>query len=315
LWKVSRMVGIIKALLGAATFPLAILPKRAALGLGGFLAVVVAYLWRGRRNFATDNIRRAVEAGAITIQETPEIIARKSFENLGKAFMENIRIYHGRGNMILDHIRVVGRENYEKAQAKGKGVLVITGHCGNWELMAIAFARWFSHNSVVARPLNNRYVNQILEDLRRTTGNDVIYKDGAIRKILTKLRNNETVGILMDQAVLKEESCLDSFLGRPALTTKLPALMARKTGAPVVPIIMHRDEDGGHTIVVHPEVELSTVTDKDLAVQMDTKKFSSYIEAYIREYPTQWLWGHRRWKRAPEDFPEDFPCGTTAALE
>jgi KDO2-lipid IV(A) lauroyltransferase len=309
------MVGIIKALLGAVTFPLAVLPLRMALRLGGFLAVVVAYFWRGRRNFAADNIRRAVESGGLTISETPQVIARQSFANLGKSFMENIRIYHGRGDKILDSIRIVGRENYEQAQAQGKGVLVITGHCGNWELMAIAFARWFVRNSVVARPLNNRYVNQFLEDLRRTTGNDVIYKDGAIRKILTKLRNNETVGILMDQAVLKEESCLDSFLGRPALTTKLPALMARKTGAPVVPIIMHRDQDGGHTIVVYPEVALSNVPDKDLAVQMDTKKFSSYIEDYIREYPTQWLWGHRRWKRAPEQFPEDFPCGTTAGVE
>ena len=304
------MIRIIKVLLGAATLPLAILPLGLAQRLGGFLAVVVAYFWRGRRNFAADNIRRAVDAGALTIDESPQIIARKSFENLGKSLMEDIRIYHGRGDRILDGIRIVGKENYEQARAKGKGVLVITGHCGNWELMAIAFARWFSHNSVVARPLNNKYVNQILEELRRTTGNDVIYKDGAIRRILTKLRQNETVGILMDQAVLKEESCLDSFLGRPALTTKLPALMARKTGAPVVPIIMHRDEDGGHTIVVYPEVELSTAPDKDLAVQMDTKKFSSYIEDYIREYPTQWLWGHRRWKRAPESFPEDFPCGS-----
>ncbi len=289
------------------TFPLAVLPHAWALKVCGGLAVLIAYFWPGRRSFAVDNIKKSVELGSLDISESPAAVAGKSFAGLGKCFAEGLKIYHGFGRRIFDNIEIVGAEHYLKARSKNKGVILFTGHCGNWELMGLVMAREFGPVQPVARPLNNRYANQILEDLRSITGNHVIYKEGAVRSMLTALRNHETVGILVDQAVLKDESCVVGFLGRPALTTKLPAILARKTGAVVVPVFVNRNDDGSHTLTIHPELELSRHEDRDNAVREDTQSLTVYVESFIRQYPSQWLWGHRRWKRAPETFDEDQP--------
>jgi len=117
-----------------------------------------------------------------------------------------------------------------------------------------------------------------------------------LKPIMKKLKNNECIGILMDQAVIPEEGYVLDFLGSGAWTIKTPALIARKTGAAAMPVFMHR-HDGGHTITLYPEVELSGNNDRETAVKEDTAKFSSYIENYIKDHPTEWLWIHRRWKR------------------
>lgn len=262
-------------------------------------------MWKERRRFAINNIRMAMECGAIESDLTPEDIARKSFVNLGRYFADTIKVYHGRHMEIFDQIKVVGGENYLAAKARNKGVIVITGHCGNWELMGVTFAHNFGPCYFVARALNNVYINKILEEIRTVTGNGVIYKDGAVRRIFSLTKKGETIGILMDQAVLREESVAVSFLGRPALTTKLPAMIAQRTGTAVVPIFMHQDDDGCYTITVEPEVPLCGIEDKDKALQVDTQQFSRHIEDFIEKYPTQWLWGHRRWKRAPLKMNEE----------
>jgi KDO2-lipid IV(A) lauroyltransferase len=112
------------------------------------------------------------------------------------------------------------------------------------------------------------------------------------------LKNNDCIGILMDQAVIPEEGYVIDFLGRGAWTTKMPALIARKTGAAAVPAFIHRDKHG-HRITLYPEIELSGDDDKGKAVKADTEKFSGFIEEYIRKHSTEWLWIHRRWKRVP----------------
>ena len=299
----ERITRLAETLFKAATLPLAVLPDGPAHKFGAAAAVFGARLWASRRRFAAHNIRKALEHGAIHLNEQPEALAKKSFAHLGRCAIELVKIYHGRSWPMIENVEVTGLENYQRAKAKGKGILVVTGHCGNWEMMGLAFARKVEQGFVVARPLNSRSANLILEKIRTSTGNGVIYKEGAIRRILTELRKNRSVGILMDQAVLPEEGCVVEFLGRDALTTRITALLARKTGAPVVPIFLHRKEDGGHAMTIYPEVPLSDLTDKEEALQKDTRNFSSYIEAFIARHPEQWLWGHRRWKRAAEEFP------------
>ncbi|MEW6585875.1 MAG: lysophospholipid acyltransferase family protein, partial [Nitrospirota bacterium] len=173
------------------------------------------------------------------------------------------------------------------------------GHCGNWELLATVAAARLSPISIVVRPLNNPYLNRIVESVRRRYGNSVIDKKGALKPIMQVLRNNGTIGILMDQAVVPEEGYVIDFLGRKAWTTKMPALIARKTDAAALPAFIHRTGNG-HRIVIHPEVALSSNPVREEALKEDTKKFSSYIEEYIREHPAEWLWIHRRWKRTEQ---------------
>jgi len=152
----------------------------------------------------------------------------------------------------------------------------------------------------VVRPLNNPYLNTLLQKARSRFGNKVIDKKGALRAILATLKDGGIVGILMDQAVLPDEGYVIEFLGRGAWTSRMPALLARKTGAPAVPAFIRRTGKG-HEITVYPEISLSQKSNQEEAVREDTERFSRYIEDYIKENPSQWLWMHRRWKRVPQD--------------
>ncbi len=286
--------------------PIAILPFRFSIKAGDLLGLLLFYIWRSRRGIAIENIERselspqASRRGDRTQNSEPRKIAKETLRNLGRSFVEVIKIYYGLGKRVIDSVEIEGIENFNNAKAKEKGVLLITGHCGNWELMAIAWSAKLSGIAVVARPINNPYVNKFIEKTRQRYGNSVIYKQGALKNILHTFKRGGSVGILMDQAVLADEGYVIDFLGRGAWTTKIPALIARKTGASVLPVFIHRI-DNGHRITIHPEVELSNIDDKENAVFEDTKKFSSYIETYIRENPSEWLWIHRRWKRVKQD--------------
>src|SRR5574340_64054 len=264
----------------ALSVPLAIFPLK----FGEFLGTLLFYLWRSRRNIAIENLRKSISSHAIRVSETPEKIIRNNFRNLGKSLSEIIKIYYGAGRKIIDTVEIEGAENVYKAKSEGKGILFITGHCGNWELMAVATSAKLLHSSGVARQINNPYINRLIERIRQRYGNSVIYKKGALKAVMKVLKNNGSVGILMDQAVLSDEGYVINFLGRGAWTTKMPALIARKTGAAVLPAFIHKT-DKGHRITICPAVELSDIADKEEAVIEDTKRFSGFIERYIKEHP------------------------------
>jgi len=274
------------------TLPLCIVPVR----WGEFLGLVVYRLWKSRRTIALGNLKKCMELGALSTVQSPEEVIKENFRNFGRSFIEIIRIYYGTGRSILEKTVIKGIENFEKARAKGKGVIFLTGHCGNWELLAILSSYKVAPLSVVVRPLNNPYLNAFLLGARSRFGNSVIDKKGALRTILTALKRRGNVGILMDQAVLPEEGYVIEFLGQGAWTSKMPALLARKTGAPAVPAFIRRTESG-HEITIHPEILLSSMGNQEEAVKEDTSRFSGFIEDYIKENPSQWLWMHRRWKR------------------
>ena len=278
------------------SLPLSFLPVKA----GELLGLILYHFWKGRREIATDNLKRSVALHALSLPHSPEEVVREHFKNLGRFLIEIIKIYYGRGKGILRETTIKGLENFEQAKAEGKGVILLTGHCGNWELLAIAFSFHVTSSSLVARPLNNPYLNALLERARSRFGNRAIYKRGALRAIISTLRSGGNVGILMDQAVLAGEGIVIDFLGRGAWTSRTPALIARKTGAAVIPAFIRR-EGKGHEITIYPEVSLSSLGNHEHAVREDTQRFSRFIEDNIRMNPSEWLWVHRRWKRVPED--------------
>lgn len=279
--------------------PLAILPLGWSLKTGEVLGLMLYYLWGSRRKIAISNLKTTLSLGAITISKPAEKIIQDHFRNLGRSFAEILKIYYSLGKKIVDSVEIDGIEYLLAAQSKGKGILFITGHCGNWELLAIAMSIKFQGIAVVARAIKNTYVNRLIEKTREYYGNRVIYKQGALKQTLKVLKNNGCVGILMDQAVLSDEGYVIDFLGRGAWTTKMPALIARKTEAAVLPVFIHRTGNG-HMIVIHSEVCLSDNSEREQAFKEDTKRFSAYIETYIREHPSEWLWIHRRWKRVKQ---------------
>ena len=282
------------------TRPLAFLPLPVLSGVCAALGRLTFLLWPGRRKIALDNLDRAVWRGDLYLRQSPRQTASNCFANLGRAGAEGLKLFHRLDDSLMKSVRIEGAENLRQAKAKDKGVIMITGHCGNWELLGVALAVLMGESfSVVAREQNSALLNGIVESMRNRGGNRVIYKQGAVRKLMAELRARKGVGILVDQAVLESEGIVVDFFGMPALTTKLPALIARKTGAPVLPCFIHREADAGeHVITIHPSPVLSSDPDPDKAVLEDTALFTSYVEDYVRTYPDQWLWGHRRWKRA-----------------
>lgn len=276
--------------------PIAVLPFKLSVKCGEILGVIVFHVWSSKRKIAVENLQKAVDLKAVSISHSVENTVKQTFKNYGRSMAEVIKIYFGLGRKLIESVEIHGIEHFNSAKAQGKGIICISGHCGNWELMALTSSFKAENIFAVARPINNFYLNRFVEKVRLKYGNKLIYKKGALKEIMAKLRDNKCVGILMDQSVLADEGYVIDFLGRGAWTTKMPALIAKKTEAAVIPVFIHRT-DKGHCIQVHPAIKLSASADKEQAVIEDTKKFSGFIEQYIKEHPTEWLWIHRRWKR------------------
>lgn len=289
------------------TLVVACIPGRMVTLAGRLTGLFIMRLLPGRRRIAIDNIRQALPYMQQSPEwtcplETPEEIARETFIHLGTSLVETCRLYHGRGEDLIDSIEIQGLEHYEAARARGKGIIFLTGHCGNWELVALAYSRLFKESmSVVARRQNNPYLNTMVERMRMHYDNRVIYKDQAMRNMISVIRKDGTIGLLVDQAVFPEEGALIPFLGRTAWASKAPVILAHKTGVAILPAFIHR-EGGRHVITVNPECIFEGASSDD-GMTADVKRYSEYIERFIIAHPTNWYWVHRRWKRAGEPVP------------
>lgn len=284
----------------AASLPVLLLPTPAAVALGGATGTLAYRLLGKVRRNTVANIRNSLPAlrameGWDPTSGTPEEIARRTFANLGRAVVEMIKLYFGQGRWLVERTELRGLEHYLKAKERGKGVIFITGHCDNWELVAHAFGTHAGGMAVVARRQKFEPLTMLLERLRNRHGNSIIYADGAARQIFFRLRKNGAIGLLMDQAVPSHEGELVEFLGRKAWTTTMPALLAAKTGAALVPGFGHR-EGNRHVVEFFPEI----VPDPSGDPVATTRLLNRAIEQYIARHPDQWLWVYNRWKRVPK---------------
>lgn len=289
------------ALFLAVSYVVALVPDSLGLTVGKWLGRLFFVLIPGRRKVAIDNIAKSLpflESQPGWAGGTPESIALETFENLGRCVAEICKLYHGRGRGMIDAVEFRGLENYHEAMAKGKGIAFITAHCGNWELLALSFGVRYHELSVVARPQDNRHLNAVIERVRKGYGNGVIYKGGALRAMFAAYKRKEIVGMLIDQAAHPDDGVLIDFLGRPAWALKLPAVVARKTGAPLLPAFIHR-EGNKQIVTAYPEYTPSQNSDPEVAAAEDAAGLARYLEEYIVQHPSQWYWIHKRWKRAP----------------
>jgi KDO2-lipid IV(A) lauroyltransferase len=286
------------------TLFVAALPRSQSLRIGKSSGIFLFNILHSRRAIAIDNIRQALPfikshhawRGEF---ENAEEIALATFKNLGISIVEVCRLYHGKGDTLIDSIDIKGRENLAAAREKHKGIIFVGGHCGNWELMSLSFKRLFNENVwAIVRQQNNPYLNTIVDKMRMSYGNKVIYNKAALRPILGVIKNDGAIGMLADQAVFEENGTLIEFLGRKAWANKAPAIIAHKTGVSLVPVFIHRDGDG-HVLTIHPEYKLCGDR-TDSGVQQDIQALSRYLEDFISAHPADWYWIHRRWKRAGE---------------
>jgi KDO2-lipid IV(A) lauroyltransferase len=294
---IKKAVFLLQALvLYIFTLPIALMPLRIAQKIGSMLGTVIFFLWHSRRKIGIENVKRVISKGYLPKNTDPVLIVKQTFQNLGRSLVEVIKVYHGRGEEVFSNINIEGLEHLRQAQKKNRGILFITGHCGNWELLALTASYRVVPLKVVARRINNPYINALVERVRKSYGNSVIYKHGAIRQILTTLKENKAVGILIDQSVIPSEGILIDFLGSPAWSTKAPVLIAKKTGTPVLPVFIQRNGKG-HIIKIYPEIEILQNRMHQDSFVTAVSVLHSYVERYVMENPSEWLWIHRRWKK------------------
>ena len=216
--------------------------------------------------------------------------------HFGQMFFEIPHIMRLDLQNINRYIVVQGEENLRQADSKGKGVLLLTAHLGNWELMSAGGSLIFGDVAVVARRSDFVPLERIITELRTRFGTEIILARVAMRHILSALKDKRRIGILLDQNVDWYQGAFVPFFGRRACTNKGLALLALKTGAPVLPLFSARDRDGRIRVIFDQEVELLRTGDKTRDVEDNTALFTQVIEAYIRKYPDQWFWFHNRWK-------------------
>jgi len=201
-----------------------------------------------------------------------------------------------------------------QALKKGRGVFILTGHFGNWELMSAAVAlRFNAKGAVVVRPADFAPADRLLENLRSRFGTEIIPKKRAMKKLLAAKKENKAIGILLDQNVDWYEGVFVPFLGKLACTNKGLALVALRTGSPVISAFSVRQSDGRFRVVFGDEVPLLRTGDKIKDIEDNTALFTQIIEKYVSRYPDQWFWFHKRWKTRPFcPLPEDYYHRTDA---
>jgi KDO2-lipid IV(A) lauroyltransferase len=209
---------------------------------------------------------------------------------------------------VSEWIRLEGKEHFEDALRRGRGVLFATAHLGNWELSAFAHALLTAPMHVVARPLDNPSIDRLVEERRALSGNHVILKRDFARSILKALAANEAVGILIDQNSTPENGVFGDFFGQRACAATGFAKFAARSGAAVIPgFALWSEEEQRYVLRFYPALPITG----DPAA--DTQALQSLLESVIRAYPDQWLWIHRRWKTRPPGEASLYECSPEAS--
>ncbi len=197
---------------------------------------------------------------------------------------------------INQWVEIEGMEHAQAALSQNKGALSIVAHFGNWELLTIAIPIVLRPMHIVYRPLDSPVIDNMVEYVRTMQGNFLIPKGGSGKKVLELLKEHQIIGILSDQNVAAYEGVFVDFFGRPACTGVGLAVMAMRSGSPVVPVFMARQKSGQYKLIFKPFLEAVCTDNYETDLQVNTQRFTKIIEDVIREYPDQWFWFHQRWK-------------------
>ena len=271
-------------------------PRRICLGLARGLGLLLFHLDGRHRRIALANLRTAF--GAEMTESRRYAIARGSFIHFCRVLVDILKLASWPRDRIARHLVLEGEEHLRRAVDRGKGVLVVTGHFGNWEMLSIpisdAAPMW-----AVTRFLDNRLLEKRLFGLRTKLGAKIIYKDQAARHVLQVLRRGEIVIILIDQNVLRIQAVFVDFFGKPAGTTPALAAFHLRTGSPIVPAFCYPETGGRYRIRFFPPLDPAADGPRDRDELKITQTCTKIIESQIRRHPEFWLWFHERWRSRP----------------
>jgi len=278
------------------------LPRSWARAVGALLGRV-AYACLGRlRRVGLRNLELAFPEMPAAERET---ILRLEYRNLGWLLAEFCRMSGYTPEFASRFIRYEGLEHYLAARDRGQGVLVLTGHLGAWELSSFYHSLAGYPMGMVIRRLDNPLVDAMVNRIRCRHGNRVLHKDDFARGLLAAMRAGETVGILMDTNMTPPQGLFAPFFGVQACTASGLARVALKTGAAVLPgFLLWEEAERRYVLRFYSELALASSGDAEADAADNTARFNAVLESVVREYPSQWLWMHRRWKtRPPGELP------------
>ena len=267
------------------------LPMSGVIAAGSVLGWLFHTIDRPHRRLALSNLAAAFPGRP---PDERAAIAREMFAHFGRLLMVLLKFSTMTPDQMLERVEFDGEDRVRAAHAAGRGALLFTGHFGYWEINALVHALTLGPMAVLARPLDNPLLNDLLERVRGRTGNSVIYRRGALRRVLRTLEANEAVALLIDQHIHTDAVYVD-FFNRPAATTSALAAIALRTGAPVFPVFALPLPGGRFRMVYEHAVDPPPATDGD-ALRDFTQRCTDVLEMYVRRYPGLWLWMHRRWR-------------------
>ncbi|MBA2378183.1 MAG: lysophospholipid acyltransferase family protein [Blastocatellia bacterium] len=293
---------VVKAVFGF----LNILPRRAAVGAGLFLARILYHLLSPLRRAASRNLEIAFSD--LTEPERKRL-AKGAFDNLGRMLGEISQFPKATPESISQIIDFrfdpATLARYEELRLQGRGVIILSPHMGNWELLVFAWAAAQEPISYLARPLDNPLIEDLTVKLRTRFGNRPINKTNAVGNALSILRAGGILGILADVNAHPKEGVFVPFFGVPACTSTGPALLAMRSNAVIIPVTAVWVEEEGRYVARHGSIiEPRNTGDRQADVAATTAEFTAEVEALIRQNPDQWMWVHKRWKTRPPGEPD-----------
>jgi KDO2-lipid IV(A) lauroyltransferase len=275
------------------------LPQSLKERLAGALATLWYRLDRRHREITRRNLEFAY--GPEMSPEERERLARRVFRHFVLFGWEVLEMLLAPLSRIRRKVVILGEENLAAALAQGRGAIVIAAHAGNWEYTVLGYGLQYRPEAVVGRELDHPWGRALARYLRQRGGNVMVDKQRGLKAILAQLKQNRSVGIVIDQNTTTEGGLLVDFFGKPARTTPVAAILARHRDIPVVPAFSRRLADGRHLMVIFPPLPLEKTRDANADILRHLQLQSRALEAWVRACPEQWLWLHRRWKN---QFPE-----------
>jgi len=289
------------ALVRAVMACMSLLPMSAVRAVGHGFGRCMFWVDGSHRRIALENLARAFPSRTDAERRA---IAKSMFAHFGALVFELLRF----GSLSHDEMKalmeVEGVERIHAAHARGKGMFFVTGHFGYWEMQAITHPFHSPTIAVMARPLDNPKLHEWLEHLRTMTGNRVIYRQGALRRVLREISENHAVAILIDQHIHTSEAVTVDYFGRPVATTSALAALALRTGAVVIPVFALPLPGGRYRFIYEHPVEPPAVDAAD-PVREFTQRCTDVLEMYVRRHPELWLWMHRRWREREPGLADD----------
>ena len=273
------------------------LPNSLALVVGAGFGRLAFWFAATERCRACEQLRRSLN---ISDNRRATVIAKRCFENLGKNVVEFLRFPFMDAAQLQRIVILEGASHIEAALARGKGAIILTGHFGNWELLAASISAQVAPLTPIVRELRSARLNTLVSSYRAQAGYATIDRDTGLRSALRCLKRNQLLGIVADVDT-KVNGVFVDFFGKPAYTPYSPVAIALKTGAAILPSFIIRQPDGTHRAIIEPPLALERAAVNEEELVVNTQKFTKIIEGYIRRYPEQWVWMHERWKTCPEE--------------